>query len=308
MTRTCTSSTVSHLGAVLFMTFAANAIDLPAGSRPQNATANNSQLLQRSVSIQQGRDWSSVANAIDAFALVPNCHVVIGDANGELFAHQKGNVGVDTQMRLYSATKWVTGVAVMAMVEAGVLDLDDLASSYFLFWTRDPADSRASVTLRHLLGFVSGFSGGDSCSGLDTLACTRVRYETASHNAEPGELYAYNEVHINMASGIAVAASGGVPFAELVQRYVFDRVPGGMPSTRFANEINPAAGAGLISTPRDYAAFLHAYFSHEIVSETSRTEMETDQYPQALRSASDGGWHYGALWLVQLRLRPLVPK
>eukprot|EP01044_Picomonas_judraskeda_P037662 COSAG03_NODE_17202_length_381_cov_0.921986_1_plen_119_part_01 len=76
------------------------------------------------------QDWGAVAAAIDAFALVPNCHVVIGNASGELFSYQKGNVGLDTQMSLFSATKWVSGVTVMAMVEAGLLSLDDLASAH----------------------------------------------------------------------------------------------------------------------------------------------------------------------------------
>ena len=264
------------------------AVDVPSSITSEQHTSPNESLMER----PQG--WQAVMDAIDAFALVPNCHIVIGNGTGELFAYQKGNVGEDTEMRLYSATKWVSGVTIMAMVEDGTLQLDDLASVYLPYWTTDPQDSRARVTLRHLLGFVSGFSGGSSCSGLDTSACTRLRYETASHTTEPGERYVYNEVHINIASGIAVAASGGVPFAELMQRYVFDRVPGGMPQTRFTNELNPAAGAGLISTPRDYAQFLRAYFSHNLVSQAGRAEMEADQYPQAQRSAADGGWHYGS--------------
>jgi CubicO group peptidase (beta-lactamase class C family) len=269
-----------------------------AAAVPHQQHSNSSSGAQPPSRRQQ--DWGAVAAAIDAFALVPNCHVVIGNASGELFSYQKGNVGLDTQMSLFSATKWVSGVTAMAMVEAGLLSLDDLASAHLPYWTTDPEDARSRVTLRHLLGFVSGFSGGGSCAGLDTAACTQVRYETASHSAEPGERYAYNEVHINMASGVAVAASGGVPFAELVQRYVFDQVPGGMPSTRFTNTLNPAAGAGITSTPRDYAAFLRAYFTHGLVSEAGRIEMETDQYPLAQRSASDGGWHYGATVTVFL--------
>ena len=40
--------------------------------------------------------------------------LIVGDQNGELFAHQKGSVGLDTEMRLYSATKWVSAVAIVA--------------------------------------------------------------------------------------------------------------------------------------------------------------------------------------------------
>ena len=246
------------------------------------------------------RDWGRVAAAIDAFALVPNCHVIVGDESGELFAHQKGSVGLDTEMRLYSATKWVSAVAIVALVEDEEvpLSLEDLASAHLPFWTADPSDARSRVTLRHLLGFVSGFSGGGSCAGLALPECVQRTYETASHTGVPGDTFVYNEVHIRLAAGVAVAAAGA-PFVELVQRYVFDRVPGGMPATRWGNTENPAAGAGLVSTPRDYSAFLRSYFTHEIVGESWRTEIETDQYPLAERSASDGGWHYGlGNWFV----------
>ena len=47
---------------------------------------------------QPPRDWGRVAAAIDAFALVPNCHVIVGDGSGVLFAHQKGSVGLAVMM------------------------------------------------------------------------------------------------------------------------------------------------------------------------------------------------------------------
>ena len=132
--------------------------------------------------VHRRQNWDAVRAAIDAFALVPNCHVLLADASSELFSYQKGNVGIDTEMRLFSATKWISGVAVMALVEQGALGLDDRASQYLPYWTVDPADPRSRITLRHLLGFVSGFSGGGSCAGLDLPACTQRTYETANHN------------------------------------------------------------------------------------------------------------------------------
>ena len=43
------------------------------------------------------------------------------------------------------------------MVEAGLgLTLDTRAYELLDYWTRDPADPRSRVTLRHLLSFVSG--------------------------------------------------------------------------------------------------------------------------------------------------------
>ena len=58
-----------------------------------------------------------------------------------------------------------------------------------------------------------------------------------------------------------------------------------MPATFYTNRDAPAAGAGLRSTPRDYAAFLRAYHNHQLLPEALRTEMETDQFPEATRTA-----------------------
>eukprot|EP01050_Picozoa_sp_SAG11_P011880 SAG11_NODE_1287_length_5299_cov_7.428654_4_plen_82_part_00 len=49
--------------------------------------------------------WDMVRNEIDSFARVGNCHVIVGNASGQVFSHQKGSAGLDTDMQLYSASK-----------------------------------------------------------------------------------------------------------------------------------------------------------------------------------------------------------
>jgi CubicO group peptidase (beta-lactamase class C family) len=58
--------------------------------------------------------WDQLRQAIDDFALVGNVAVSVGDGRGELFRHTKGSTTFQTQMGIASATKWVSGVAVMA--------------------------------------------------------------------------------------------------------------------------------------------------------------------------------------------------
>jgi CubicO group peptidase (beta-lactamase class C family) len=72
-------------------------------------------------------EWEELRRAIDGFDLVENVAVSAGDYRGELFRHSKGTTGFETEMGIASATKWVSGVAVMAVVEAGLLSLDDPA-------------------------------------------------------------------------------------------------------------------------------------------------------------------------------------
>ena len=99
-------------------------------------------------------------------------------------------------MRLFSATKWIAGVTIMAAVEEGHLTLDASPSQFVDYWTTDPADARSRVTLRALLSFTSGFGGGlTACDGLALAACGRRLYETASFSGAPGAGFEYNSVH-----------------------------------------------------------------------------------------------------------------
>lgn len=58
---------------------------------------------------------------------------------------------------IWSASKIVSAAMAMRMVEAGTLDLDTPISVYLDWWTTDPRDPRAAVTLRHLLSQVRFF-------------------------------------------------------------------------------------------------------------------------------------------------------
>ena len=63
--------------------------------------------------------FEPVRLAIDAFADIADVHVIAG-RDGQVFSHQKGDAGMETPMRLFSATKWVAGVAIMAAVGRSV--------------------------------------------------------------------------------------------------------------------------------------------------------------------------------------------
>jgi D-alanyl-D-alanine-carboxypeptidase/D-alanyl-D-alanine-endopeptidase len=131
--------------------------------------------------------WEALRAAIDDFDLVPSVAVSVGDDRGELFRHTKGDTGFNTQMPIASATKWVSGVAIMRAVEEGFLSLNDLASTHLAYWTVDPEDARSRVTLRHLLSFTSGMSGSTSCPAeLDFNQCVRDMYTRSSSQWEPG--------------------------------------------------------------------------------------------------------------------------
>jgi CubicO group peptidase (beta-lactamase class C family) len=241
-------------------------------------------------------EWDEVRAAIDAAPITFGCHVLVGDSDNEaLFTHQKGLYRWDSSVSIFSASKWLSGTAMLRAVREGQIGLDDFAHQHLEYWTTDPSDSRSAVTLRHLLGFTSGFSGGNSCSGKEPFAdCVKTLYETVPHQYAAGSHFEYNEVHINLAGGMVTSATGKLVSALLTDN-VF--VPLGMVETRFLNSASPNLGAAFESTARDYSKFLRAFFIGGDFATggagVDTGEMERDQFPEATRSPFDGAWRYG---------------
>lgn len=270
------------LPAVLAAWTACSCSALPAapnGAASSHANASAMRMLPRT-NRSAPESWELLRQAIDDFALVANVAVSVGDARGELFRHSKGTTSFDTQMSIASATKWVSGVTIMACVEAGFLGLDDFAYEHLPYWDRDPANPRSRVTLRHLLSFVSGMSGSTSCPAeLDFRLCVQDMYGRSSATLEPGSAVVYNEVHLMYAGAMAEAAAG-IPMAALFERFIF--TPLDMTNTRWNNANGrPLLGSGLTTTPEDYGRFLNAYFQGQIVSPATRADMERSHYPDA---------------------------
>ena len=96
-------------------------------------------------------------------------------------------------MPIASSSKWVGGVAIMAVVAAsdGRLGLDTPAHALLPYWTDDRNDPRSRVTLRNLLAFTSGMSGGGGCEDRDFVACAEHTYSNARSATEPGSTFEY---------------------------------------------------------------------------------------------------------------------
>jgi len=115
-----------------------------------------------------------------------------------------------------STTKWVSGTMIMRVVASGALRLNDYCHTFFPWWTRDSSDPRSRVQLKHLLSFTSGYyqltyGASVPCfrnASMDYLACVRELYETVELRWEPGTVWDYSSLHLKIAGGMAVAASG----------------------------------------------------------------------------------------------------
>jgi CubicO group peptidase (beta-lactamase class C family) len=167
---------------------------------------------------------------------------------------------VDTRFGIASGTKGLTALAVMRLVEEGVLDLGTTARS-LLGKDLPLVDDR--VTVEHLLAHRSGIgdylAGGAGSSATDyvlpvpvhRLADTRDYLAVLGGHPQvfaPGERFAYNDGGFVILALLAERASGS-SFRRLVAEQVCH--PAGMADTGFPRSDEPAGLAALGYLERD---------------------------------------------------------
>ncbi|GAA0904777.1 serine hydrolase domain-containing protein [Virgisporangium ochraceum] len=186
-----------------------------------------------------------------------------------------------TVLAVASVSKSMTALAVMQLVDAGRVRLDEPVRTYLPEFTM--ADDRAArITVRHLLDQSSGMSDTTfrSFSGprVRTLREAVAAMRTARLAADPGERFEYHNPNFQVAARL-VEVVGGEPFDVYLRRHVFE--PLGMTDRRTASAADtlallarghilvegfplalpepPAFGAGsggVLSTARDMARWL----------------------------------------------------
>jgi len=246
--------------------------------------------------------WADVKTAVDV-AKTSNLHLVIGDANGEIFSYEKGSFPRTEIHRLASASKLLSSITIMRLAEQGTLSLDDHPQDYIPWWTNDPTDDRAHITLEHLLSFTSGFNyqpGEANCTsdGNITLEdCARDFYDKDIESV-PGDVFYYGPAPLQIAAYMAEMASG-VAYVDLFKTQVGDVLNLGS-DTGFVTPslTNPRASAGAQSNVDDYSEVQRALLAGELVSDMNmfardRTDNATFGHRPAIIEDQNMDWHYG---------------
>ena len=246
--------------------------------------------------------WADVTAAVDA-APTADIHLVIGDAQGEIFSYEKGSLPRNETHRLASASKLLTGITIVRMIEAGTMSLGDNPQNYITWWTSDGGDDRSLITLEDLLSFKSGFNykpglGGCVNNGNISLEdCARDYYD-GDVASTPGDVYYYGPAHLQVAAYMAQIASG-VSYVDLFKAQV--ATPLNLSAaTGFVSPslTNPRASAGAQSTVADYSEILRALLAGELITDlTTFTLDRTDNAsfghrPKGIEDANVD-WHYG---------------
>ena len=135
-------------------------------------------------------------------------------------------VGPDTAFQLASATKPLTGTALMLLVQEGKLDLDAPVTRYL----DDVPESWSAITIRHLASHSAGIK-----DDLGPIATTLEGYEAMKRlppEFAPGERSTYG-ISGYIALMVLIERVGGEPFATFMSSRLFQ--PLGIVSTCFDN-------------------------------------------------------------------------
>ena len=138
-------------------------------------------------------------------------------------------MSADDIFDLASLTKVVaTTTAVMQLVEAGQIQLDAPAATY---WPAFAANGKAGITIRQLLTHTSGLAPdlavSESWNGLEE-GLDRAAAAAAVHRA--GAAFSYSDINF-IVLGAIVSRVSGEPLDAYVQRHIFG--PLGMADTGF---------------------------------------------------------------------------
>jgi CubicO group peptidase (beta-lactamase class C family) len=145
-----------------------------------------------------------------------------------------------------SVSKSVTALAVMQLVDAGLVELDAPVQQYLPWFTlADHAASRA-ITVRHLLHQISGMSAGEYRQPLidpeATMEQAIRQLSDVELAAPPGTTFHYFNPNYTLL-GLIIEEVTGQSYGDYIQEHVFDPLE----MTRSYTALGPAEAAGLAS-------------------------------------------------------------
>lgn len=254
-------------------------------------------------------------------AVIKDGQVVLSESYG--FANVENQVPVTarTLFPINSATKSLTGVAVMQLAEAGRVDLDAAASRYL----DDLPVAWRGIRVRQLLGHTSGLPDivdqhGLIGGGTELEAWKAVK--ALPLDAPVGERFAYNQTNYGLLAQI-IAKQTTVSYEQYLSQHQFAVV--GMPLTTFGDSYdlvpNAAtiysysprgtlakndgdrlshwvydmpyslwAGGGIQTTADELSRWLIALSNGRLISKDNVRRMWT---PEKLNGGTDGAWAAG---------------
>lgn len=192
---------------------------------------------------------------------IPGAALAVVDGGRTIHATGFGDDGhgnpitADTPFWIGSNTKSITALAIMQLVQDGVVALDSPVQRYLPeFRVADPAASKA-ITIRHLLNQTSGISRLDGVKavadgGAESMRATVAEMAQLRLNRPVGKTFEYANLN-SVVLGVVIEQVTGQTWQDYVAQQIFE--PIGMDNT--FTDRSSAEDAGLVSTYRSFFGF-----------------------------------------------------
>ncbi|MCK5945145.1 MAG: beta-lactamase family protein [Planctomycetes bacterium] len=166
-----------------------------------------------------------------------------------------GSFTPQTVVPIASATKTLSAAVLLALVDQGVLSLDDRVSQYLPEWD---VGWKRLITLRHCFTHASGLPATSPIIGDNTLTLRQAAQQLVNEPLQhlPGTHFEYGGVSMHIAGAVCEVAAGQ-SWGALFQQHVAG--PLGMTSTDyfgFGPTANPRIAGGARSNLVDFARFV----------------------------------------------------
>jgi CubicO group peptidase (beta-lactamase class C family) len=260
--------------------------------------------------------------------------LVWAGASGWSNIKQQKPVTIDTQFRVGSTAKALTGTALARMFDAGLINIDSKISTYM---TNLPNNAWQNITSRQLASHMAGlphYKENTDYLGLYETMTLSNRYERVEPSLsifdssellfQPGTQYGYSTLGTVLLSAVMENAAS-TPYLEIMNKQVFEplKMNATMAEFQGENSANLAkfywnnngrsnqvrlwrdvdlshrlAGGGFISTSSDLVKMGNAFLNDEFISAETRNIFWT---PQTLPDGSETPNGYALGWRVITR-------
>lgn len=207
---------------------------------------------------------------------------------------------LDTQVRTASIAKTMTAVAVMQLVEQGLVDINLPIDTYIPEFIQK---SETKITTKHLLSHTSGMAGYKNKNEIEnqinysSLLEAYNLFKNRKLNTKPGTTYAYSSYGY-VVLGLLIEHVSGLSYETYMQHYIWDkadmkhtgiekpeliclqsttlynRTPEGTLKKAVPNNLsNRIPGGGLYSTVNDLIKFGNALINNHFIQQETFKRM-----------------------------------
>ncbi|GAB3249001.1 hypothetical protein GCM10027347_05780 [Larkinella harenae] len=213
--------------------------------------------------------------------------VVLVSQNGQIIYQHEHNLTSEINRVVASASKWMSGAVIMALVDDRKLALTDTVGTYLPIFSRY---GKGHITIRQLFSHTAGFAG-DSPEKFEyrrDLTLAQAVDSLAVHTkltSVPGTTFNYGSASMHIAGRIAEVVSGR-SWQTLFNEKI--AIPCQLKATYLLiNHRNPLIAGGVRTSARDYLNFLEMivhkgrFRTTRVLSEQAIAELLKDQTMRA---------------------------